>query len=68
MGSIKRLMVEAEDLANECLSRGGSHEEATDIAFDFIWAHANDEESVMHHALEMARSIVTQLKTEKLNS
>jgi len=68
MAAVKRMMVEAEEIATKCLDQGGSYDEAIDMAFDFIWAHANDEKSEMHHALEMAKSLVIKMQDEKLNS
>jgi len=64
MAGVKRMLVEAEQIATECIEKGGTHDDAVDMAFDFIWAHANDEESELHRALQMARSLVTKMQDE----
>ena len=62
MGAVKRMLFEAENLATECLEAGDTEDIAIGKTFDLIWAHALDEESVMLHALSMARSIVEGVK------
>ena len=69
MGNVKKMVEDAETIANNVLDTGGDYVDALDGVFDFIWSileiEPDEGGSERDNAWEMAKSIVISVSKNK---
>ena len=69
MGNVKKMVEDAETIANNVLDTGGDYVDARDGVFDFIWSileiEPDEGGSERDNAWEMAKSIVISVSKNK---
>jgi hypothetical protein len=66
MSNIKNMIEGASDIAMDGILSRKADREVTDEVFDFIWASVGMEEDAKFHAIDMAASIVKDVRKEYL--
>jgi len=64
MSNIKNMIEGASDIAMDGILSRKTDREVTDEVFDFIWASVGMEEDAKFHAIDMAASIVKDVRKE----